>query len=111
MTNSYRRKEELELQLRYLKSCLDNGIFYDLFEDKTGKEYLQEQITKMKTELDLLNEYITSANNIALKYNDESVKILDLSMKGYTYDQIADTLLISRSTVARKLKEMREQLP
>ena len=111
MTNSYRRKQELELQLKYLNSCMENGIFYDLFSDMTGKEYLEKQIDKIKTELSLLNDYIEKMTNIALEHNDESIKILNLSMKGYTYDKIAETLLISRSTVARKLKEMREELP
>jgi DNA-binding NarL/FixJ family response regulator len=62
-----------------------------------------EYITK---EIDILNEHLTTLENIAKKYGDEYEKIVDLKKKGVKIVGIASEVNMSERTVKRRLEKV-----
>jgi AraC-like DNA-binding protein len=69
---------------------------------------LEKKIIDLQAELDIINEHIDDLKNIALKYDDPTLEIIEYRLDGKKIDEIAVNVNLSSRTVQRRLKQIQD---
>jgi len=93
----------------YAKLIVDGGKRVNKEEDLVLQICeLERKIVDLQAELDIINEHIDTLKNIASKYDDPTLEIIEYRLDGKKIEEIAVNVNLSARTVQRRLKEIKE---